>query len=174
MAGRVLADTGPLVAALRARDRHHVWTRHQLEAIRPPLVTCEAVLSEAFFLLQAVPAAREGLAAFIDRGVVEIGFDFQDERDATLRLMHKYGDTPMSFADACLVRMSELDRTRVSSLLIAISSRIVATAGSAFRCWRPGDRRMARAHALPAALTPLTPSSPEQPTWQAWPSNATS
>jgi len=34
----------------------------------------------------------------------------QDERDATLRLLRKYADTPMSFADACLVRMSELRR----------------------------------------------------------------
>jgi len=110
MAGLVLADTGPLVASLRLRDRHHGWTRTQLASLRGPLLTCEAVLSEAFFLLQTVPKGHDSLAALIDRGVLEVRFDFQDERDATLRLLRKYADTPMSFADACMVRMSEIHR----------------------------------------------------------------
>lgn len=110
MAGLVLVDTGPLVASLRLRDRHHGWTRAQLASLREPLLTCEAVLSEAFFLLQTVPKGHDSLAALIDRGVLEVRFDFQDERDATLRLLRKYADTPMSFADACLVRMSEIHR----------------------------------------------------------------
>ena len=110
MAVLVLVDTGPLVAALRLRDRHHRWTRAQLAALPGPLLTCEAVLSEAFFLLQAVPKGPESLAGMIDRGVLEVRFDFQDEREATLRLLRKYADTPMSFADACLVRMSEIHR----------------------------------------------------------------
>lgn len=110
MADLVLVDTGPLVAALRARDRHHAWTRAQLQALPGPLVTCEAVLSEAFFVLQTVSGGHESLAAFIDRGFLEVRFDFQDERAATLRLLRKYADTPMSFADACLVRMTEMQR----------------------------------------------------------------
>ena len=110
MAGLVLADTGPLVAALRARDRHHGWTRAQLVALPGPLLTCEAVLSEAFFLLQTVPGGHAALATLIDRGVVEVRFDFQDERQGVLRLLRKYADMPMSFADACLVRMSEIHR----------------------------------------------------------------
>jgi predicted nucleic acid-binding protein len=110
MAGLVLADTGPLVASLRLRDRHHGWTRTQLSSLRGPLLTCEAVLSEAFFLLQSIPKGHDSLAALIDRGVLEVRFDFQDERDATLRLLRKYADTPMSFADACMVRMSEIHR----------------------------------------------------------------
>lgn len=117
MAGLVLADTGPLVAALRKRDRHHSWTRAQLDARPAPLVTCEAVLSEAFFLLQGVAGGHAALAALLDRGLLEVRFDFQDEREATLQLLRKYADTPMSFADACLVRMSELHRgSRVFTL----------------------------------------------------------
>ena len=110
MGALVVVDPGPLVASLRARDRDHAWTRAQLSSLPPPLATCEAVLSEAFFLLQGVRGGPERLAAFVDRGVVEVRFDFQDERDATLRLLRKYADTPMSFADACLVRMSEVHR----------------------------------------------------------------
>ena len=117
MADLVLADAGPLVAALRKRDRYHLWTRAQLDARPAPLVTCEAVLSESFFLLQGVDGGHAALAALIDRGLLEVRFDFQDESEATLRLLRKYADTPMSFADACLVRMSELLRgSRVLTL----------------------------------------------------------
>jgi uncharacterized protein len=110
MAALVVVDTGPLVAALLERDRDHAWTRAQLQGLPAPLATCEAVLSEAFFLLQRVRGGGERLAALIDRGAVESRFDFQDERDSVLRLLRKYADTPMSFADACLVRMTELHR----------------------------------------------------------------
>ncbi len=110
MAALVVADTGPLVAALRARDNDHAWARAQLSSLSDPLATCEAVLTEAFYLLQGVAGGHERLAALVDRGAVEVRFDFQDERDSVLRLLRKYADTPMSFADACLVRMSELHR----------------------------------------------------------------
>ncbi len=110
MAALVVVDTGPLVAALLERDRDHAWTRAQLQGLPAPLATCEAVLSEAFFLLQRVRGGGERLAAIIDRAAVESRFDFQDERDSVLRLLRKYADTPMSFADACLVRMTELHR----------------------------------------------------------------
>ena len=110
MAALVVVDTGPLVAGLMERDRDHAWTRAQLESLPAPLATCEAVLSETFFLLQRVRGGGEKLAALVDRGVLEVRLDFQDERDPVLRLLRKYADTPMSFADACLVRMSELHR----------------------------------------------------------------
>ena len=110
MAALVVVDTGPLVAGLMERDRDHAWTRAQLESLPAPLATCEAVLSETFFLLQRVRGGGERLAALVDRGALEVRFDFQDERDPVLRLLRKYADTPMSFADACLVRMSELHR----------------------------------------------------------------
>ena len=110
MAALVVVDTGPLVAGLMERDRDHAWTRAQLESLPAPLATCEAVLSETFFLLQRVRGGGEKLAALVDRGALEVRFDFQDERDPVLRLLRKYADTPMSFADACLVRMSELHR----------------------------------------------------------------
>ena len=33
--------------------------------------------------------------------------DSGDDMDAVLKLLEKYADMPMSFADACLVRMTE-------------------------------------------------------------------
>jgi hypothetical protein len=49
--GCVLLDTGPLVAIINRRDQFHGWVTAQWDNIEPPLLTCEAVISEACFLL---------------------------------------------------------------------------------------------------------------------------
>lgn len=110
MARTVLIDTGPIVAALRARDQHHAWARAQLERLTEPCLTCEAVISETFFLLGSASQSKERLVQILERGIVKVDFDFQSSRSETLRLVQRYDDTPMSFADACIVRMSEMFR----------------------------------------------------------------
>lgn len=49
-ASAYLLDAGPLVALLNRRDEHHEWARRTLDGLDAPLLTCEAVLSEAWFL----------------------------------------------------------------------------------------------------------------------------
>ena len=51
----ILVDTGPLVAVLNRRDSHHAWVTRVLGRVKPPLVTCEAVLAETCYLLKQVP-----------------------------------------------------------------------------------------------------------------------
>jgi predicted nucleic acid-binding protein len=46
--------------------------------------------------------------ALIERGTIKIDFYFNDEVKVIRELMQRYQSVPMSFADACLVRMSEL------------------------------------------------------------------
>ena len=41
-------------------------------------------------------------------GFMQIAFHLDEEFDQIERLMQKYADAPMSFADACLVRIAEL------------------------------------------------------------------
>jgi predicted nucleic acid-binding protein len=68
----VLIDAGPLTALVNPRDQWHDWVRGQFADLVPPLLTCEAVVSEACFLLRR---AHDGVAAIlglIDRGVVEL------------------------------------------------------------------------------------------------------
>ncbi|MEH1968073.1 hypothetical protein [Nostoc sp.] len=48
----VLLDTGPLVALVNRREQFHKWVTNQFGQIEPPLLTCEAVVTEACFLLQ--------------------------------------------------------------------------------------------------------------------------
>jgi uncharacterized protein len=43
----------------------------------------------------------------IDIGAIAIAFDLQEQASNVRVLMSRYESVPMSFADACLVRMSE-------------------------------------------------------------------
>lgn len=101
----VIVDTGPLVAFLNRRDRHHAWAVEQFASFRPPLLTCEAVLSEAAYLLRTLPGGPLSLLELVARGVVAPSFRLQDEVAAVKTVVKRYG---RDLADACLVRMSEV------------------------------------------------------------------
>ena len=107
-ATRVLLDTGPLVAYLNRTDRHHVWAVERWSALFDPLWTCEAVLSEAVFLLQSEGVGAEPILRLLERRIVRLEFVLNDHRADVSRLLRKYADRPMSTADACLVRMAEV------------------------------------------------------------------
>jgi predicted nucleic acid-binding protein len=113
-AAAVLIDTGPLVALLNRRERHHPWVVNRLQSLAPPLLTCEAVLAEAAHLLRTLDPGAQALMALLDRNAVALGFQLNPQRESVAHLMAKYADVPMSLADACLVRMTELHpRARV-------------------------------------------------------------
>lgn len=103
-----LLDTGPLVALLNRRDRHHEWAKSLIDERRPPSFTCEAVLSEACFLLRTLPAGIDAILSILEQGLVQTPFRLATEAAAVRRLMARYANVPMSLADACLVRMSEI------------------------------------------------------------------
>ena len=111
MARRVLVDSGPLVALLDRRDTHHAWVRRELANLHEPLLTCEAVLSEVFFLLSRLRGGTSLLIALLRDGLVSPSSDFSysNEADEILRHLDRYSSVPMSFADACLVRMCEIE-----------------------------------------------------------------
>ncbi len=131
MARNVLIDTSALVAALRRRDVHHQWARSHFEAATEPFFTCEAVISESFFLLERARQGKETLCALLERAVIVSRFSLVDELSETIRLLRSYDDTPMSFADACLVRMAEKS-----------DDSIVFTADSDFRTYRKNGRQV--------------------------------
>jgi uncharacterized protein len=80
----------------------------QWKQLRAPLITCEAVMTEAAFLLRREGREADPLFALLDRGVIRIGLNLQDEHSDLRALMHRYRNRPMSLADACLVRLSEM------------------------------------------------------------------
>ena len=107
MTRSVVLDTGPLVALLNRRDRYHRWTTEQWAEVEPPVLTCEAVLTEACFLLRKSPGGPAAVLELVSRSVVTVAYDVEADVEALSRLMTRYADVPMSLADACLVRMVE-------------------------------------------------------------------
>ena len=95
-------------APINRKDTFHAWAVQQLSTIQKPLYTCEAVVSEASFLLQQVYGGRQALLAWLAQGLVMVDFRLSDEIAAVQALMQQYESVPMSLADACLVRMAEL------------------------------------------------------------------
>lgn len=106
---RVLLDTGPLVALLNRRDHYHAWARSVLSTVTPPVFTCEAVLSEACFLLSRLDDGADAVLALVAADIVRVEFQIGLEIAAVRKLVQRFAGVPMSFADACLVRMSELE-----------------------------------------------------------------
>jgi uncharacterized protein len=106
--GPGLLDTGPLVSFLASGLRHHAWAVEQWKRLSPPLLTCEPVLTEAAFLLKREGRDTDGLFALLERGVIRIALAVEEQQADLRVLMRRYRNRPMSLADACLVRLSEL------------------------------------------------------------------
>ena len=128
---KFILDTGPLVALLNRRDRHHHWARDQWARIEAPLFTCEPVIAEACFLVQRIDGGQAAVIELVDRGVVDVSFRVAEESAAISRLLRKYRDVPMSLADGCLVRMAERH-----------TDGVVVTLDSDFNVYRKNGRQM--------------------------------
>jgi len=128
---RVVIDTGPIVALLNRRDRHHAWIRDVLDTIEPPIFTCESVVSEACFLLGRLAGGQDAVLELLSKDVLKVDFRMLAEIDALRGLMRKFANVPMSLADACLVRMTELD-----------PKSVIVTLDSDFRVYRRNRRQV--------------------------------
>jgi predicted nucleic acid-binding protein len=106
LAASVLVDASFVVALLSRRDANHGWATEQAQRCLPPWRTCDAALAEAFHLLGERGA--RALAETLRRRALLPSFDLGGEIDGVLRLMRRFTDVPMSLADACLVRMTEV------------------------------------------------------------------
>ncbi len=106
-----ILDTGPLVAFFDRSERHHGWAKEKWAQAAVPMLTCEAVLAEAAYLLQERGGlAPEKLLALFERKIVNIPFHLEEQAAPVARLLERYRDQQMQLADACLVRLSELNR----------------------------------------------------------------
>jgi len=103
-----ILDTGPLVAVLNRYDTYYHWATQQMANVQSPVLTCEAVISEAYFLLHNRGLNAQTVIKMVQNGYIKVPFHFDEEVEMVQQLMEKYANVPMSFADACLVRMAEL------------------------------------------------------------------
>lgn len=113
----VLLDTGPIVALLDRSERHHIACRDALESIEGPLVTCEAVIAEACYLLRNLKGAQDAILENVERRSFDVAFRLDPSTKAVRALMKRYATVPMDFADGCLVAMAdELGTGRILTL----------------------------------------------------------
>lgn len=107
---RIVLDTGPIVAFLNKRDRYFAWANEVFKLLKPPVYTCDSVISEACFLLRNMEGGSIAVVELLERNLVVVDFDLSGEIKAVNKLMSKYANVPMSLADACLIRMTEIEK----------------------------------------------------------------
>jgi predicted nucleic acid-binding protein len=134
VAGELLLDTGALVSLLdRSQSRHRDFVRY-FEAWQGPVVSTEAVLTEATHLLCRAPRGIEACLDFFLRGGATLVPASRAALDRSRRLVAKYADLPMDYADATLVALAEELETDL----------VFTTDRSDFEVYRWKDRRAFR------------------------------
>ena len=103
-----LADTGLLVGFLDRTDQYHAWAADCFAELRTALTTCEAVIAEVEHL---VPGSGPLLMVMVRRGTLQIVPLLPIEAEPIGAMLQRYGK--MQFADACMVRLSEIIPTSV-------------------------------------------------------------
>lgn len=107
---RTIVDTGPLIAYCSENEQHHSWAIRQFQSLRPPLLTCEAVVAEADYIARSRGYDPAILYEWISDGTIRVPFRLEEEAPDVAHLLRRYSNRDMQLADACLVRMSELFR----------------------------------------------------------------
>jgi len=136
-----LVDTGPLVSAFARREpKYKSWAEELLGRLPLPLVTCEAVITEASHLLGSSVRLMEA----INQKMIVCRFDLQQEARFIGQLCDKYADQPMDLADACLVRLYETYREGSATIVTLDRTDFMVyrtSRGKFLRCEFPPEER---------------------------------
>lgn len=109
-----MLDTGALVSVLDRSQRRHEACVELLESWHGPVVSTEAVLTEATHLLGHTPGGADACVRFFVAGGARLVPPSTAALERCRQLLHKYRDLPMDYADATLVVLAEeLDTRRV-------------------------------------------------------------
>ena len=107
MGADALVDTGAIVALLNRADRWHDICLETFETFQLPLVTSEAVLTEAFHFAARHRRGMEAAWAFVRSGAIKLAEIQDSELPDIHALMSRYWDRPMDFTDATLVYLAK-------------------------------------------------------------------
>lgn len=103
----IAVDAGPIVALFDKSDDYHNVCHKVIKSLRPPLTTTLPVLTETFHLLNFSWQLQDALWAFVAEGNLSVySLDPSLLRECR-KLMEKYRDLPMDFADASLVAVAD-------------------------------------------------------------------
>ena len=106
MRARGLIDTGAILALLDADDKWHARCVAAFPSLRLPLATTAAVLAELFHLVGDKPRDVKAAWRFLRSGAVTMLPVVDSDLPSLERLMKRYADRPMDFADATLVHLA--------------------------------------------------------------------
>jgi len=107
VSSRAVADTGPLVAIVRSREKDHRKCVATLKAIRPPLLTCWPVLTEAAWLLRKEPGGFGALGGLVESGVVRVVELDETALAWIIAFLDRYASAGAQLADAALMYLAE-------------------------------------------------------------------
>jgi predicted nucleic acid-binding protein len=108
--GRVLLDTGPLVAILRKKDRHHERCVTTLRQILPPLLTCMPVITEAAWLLREDPRAIQRLLSGPESGLFSVLPLSDEDLPPVAAILTRYKSLKPQLADATLLHLANREQ----------------------------------------------------------------
>jgi uncharacterized protein len=102
-----VADTGPLVATVRKREKAHKSCAAVLKELRPPLLTCWPVLTEAAWLLRDEPRGMKVLGELIRSGSVCLVELDEAAFHWIVEFLERYSSAGAQMADAALMYIAE-------------------------------------------------------------------
>jgi predicted nucleic acid-binding protein len=103
----VLLDTGPLVAILSEDDANHQRCLGELDQLRPPLLTCWPVLTEAHWLLRNNARAVDGLFQSFNAGLTALLPLDAKAPPWIAAFLRRYRRLGAQLVDAALVHLAE-------------------------------------------------------------------
>jgi uncharacterized protein len=107
VSSRVVVGTGPLVAIIRKREKAHKKRVATSKVIRPPMLTCWPVLTEAAWLLRNEPGGFAGLGGMLDIGLIELAALDRTAVPWIVAFLERYASAGPQLADAALMYLAE-------------------------------------------------------------------
>ena len=107
MQGRILIDSGPLIALFDHDDNHHKFVQKFLQKCNFSYISTLAVLTEVSHMLDfSINAQQDFYEWVLIKGLIISDIN-QHDIPRIAELTKKYSDLPMDFADATLVVAAE-------------------------------------------------------------------
>ena len=103
----VIMDTGPWVALIDRSEERHDECLEWLKDFKGNILSSEAVLTEVLYLLNFSSKAQSAAIDFVLKEAIILAPSSLESLKRTKRLMEKYKDIPMDYADATLVSIAE-------------------------------------------------------------------
>jgi predicted nucleic acid-binding protein len=104
----VMMDTGPWVALIDRSEERHKECVEWLKDFKDNILSSEAVLTEVLYLLNFSQRAQSATIDFVLSGAIVLVPSSLESLKRTKRLMEKYKDIPMDYADATLISIAEV------------------------------------------------------------------